>query len=140
MSARTADIITAADIERDGMALSALMEFDSPIVVDAAGGARQIDYRDTFRPHAPEVWHDDDTRDADAGEGWEFLTGYTGQHGYRGPVMHASEFIGGRMADDILSTPGIYVAVVVGVLPDDADDDPEPAGWAVARYVGEVTR
>lgn len=66
---------------------------------------------------------------------WELLTGYTGQHGYNGPVMHPSEYIGGRMARDILDTPGVYVAVVV--YADDEPDGPEPAGWAVARYVGE---
>src|SRR5690242_12998131 len=43
-------------------------------------------------------------------EGWEpFTAGYTGQHGYGGPTMHRSEFIGGRLARDILSTPGYYV-------------------------------
>jgi hypothetical protein len=68
-----------------------------------------------------------DTRDG----GWSLMEGYTGQYGYRGPVMHASEHIGGRMAEDILATPGLYVAVVVNVL-SDTEEDPEPAGWAVA--------
>lgn len=61
--------------------------------------------------------------------GWELLTGWTGQSGYRGPVMHASEYLGGRLAEYILETPGIYTAVVV-----ETDDDSEDAaGWAIAR-------
>lgn len=62
--------------------------------------------------------------------GWELLTGWTGQSGYRGPVMHASEYLGGRMAEYILETPGIYTAVVVET--DDPEDD-DAAGWAIAR-------
>lgn len=55
-----------------------------------------------------------------APEGWSLLTGYTRQDGYRGPSMHASEFIGGDLADHIMSTPGDYMAVM--------DED----SWAVA--------
>lgn len=62
--------------------------------------------------------------------GWELLIGWTGQSGYRGPVMHASEYIGGRLAEYILETPGIYAVLVVEASP---DMDEEPAGWAIAR-------
>lgn len=42
-------------------------------------------------------------------EPWEFFSrGYTGQHGYSGPEMHQSEFLGGSLARDILITPGEY--------------------------------
>lgn len=63
------------------------------------------------------------------GDGWELMTGYTGQYGYTGPMMHASEFVGGRLARDILATPGLYAVVTVtdmtsGELADE---------WAVAR-------
>lgn len=48
--------------------------------------------------------------------------------------MHASEYIGGKLARDILATPGLYVAVVSYATLE--DDDPEPddsiAGWAIA--------
>jgi hypothetical protein len=68
---------------------------------------------------------------------WEFFsTGYTGQYGYAGPIMHDSEFIGGRLARDILAEPGIYVAVAACYLPDDNDEEITYEGWAVARYVG----
>jgi hypothetical protein len=62
------------------------------------------------------------------GTGWTLLDGYSGQYGYAGPIMHASEYIGGGMARDILATPGVYVALV-----DYPSDDSEPDGWAVAR-------
>lgn len=81
---------------------------------------------------------------------WEPETGWTGQHGYHGPFMHPSEFIGGNLADHVISTPGLWVAVSVECLPDedpdpDRDHDPddcktcerkdsgdfEPAGWAI---------
>lgn len=68
----------------------------------------------------------------DPDSGWELLTGYSGQHGYDGPIMHASESIGGRMARDILARPGWYVSVVCEDLSDDPDFDDYIVGWAVA--------
>lgn len=78
-------------------------------------------------------------------DGWSLMNGYSGQYSYSGPIMHDSEFIGGGMERDILSTPGLYVALVCEADPDcgrvdcahDDDtctdyEDPEPAGWAVA--------
>jgi hypothetical protein len=54
--------------------------------------------------------------------------------------MHSSEFIGGRMARDILETPGVYVAVAVEVDCSGMEDGCSaedgcycsPAGWSVA--------
>jgi hypothetical protein len=37
------------------------------------------------------------------------------------------------MARDVLDTPGTYVVCVVEVLPDDEDDELEPAGWVLLR-------
>lgn len=88
--------------------------------------------------YAPDVHHDDtydiliDGIPVDDSETWEALSGYTGQYGYTGPVMHASEQFGGKLREDVLSHPGIYVLVVVEVFPDD-DPEPAPAGWAVLR-------
>jgi hypothetical protein len=73
-------------------------------------------------------------------EGWQLMKGYSGQYGYAGPVMHASEFIGGGMARDILATPGDYVALSVESFCDYAEEhciedsgcNCEPAGWSVA--------
>lgn len=117
----------------DRDSLSAIMDFDHPIRVDDDGAVYGTD-----GVYAPEVFHDE-THDVTVDglpasvSGWEALEGFTGQHGYRGAVMHASELIGGRLADDILSTPGVYVAVVVNVLPEADDEYPEPAGWAILR-------
>lgn len=77
---------------------------------------------DDLAAYAPEL------HDGRVSEGWSLLNGYSGQYSYAGPVMHASEFIGGVMARDILSEPGIYVAVV-----NYASDGGEPDGWAVAK-------
>lgn len=64
-------------------------------------------------------------------KGWELLTGYSGQDGYRGPIMHTSESIGGGLEDHIRTTPGHYVAVTVeGLSRTDGDD--ATCGWAVA--------
>jgi hypothetical protein len=86
-----------------------------------------------------EHWEDD----FNIPEGWDLMTGYSGQDRYSGPVMHASESIGGRMARDILEAPGDYVALVVecdcgGVRCDiEVGCDCEPAGWVVMRKLAE---
>jgi hypothetical protein len=68
---------------------------------------------------------DDELRAQAKDAGWQLLTGWTGQHGYRGVVMHPSEFVGGHLAEHILGKPGDYVVVTV-------ETDDIPAGWAVA--------
>src|SRR5690606_30611423 len=83
-------------------------------------------------PRVPEsVYVDADAADLLDAAPWEAVNGYSGQHGYAGPVMHASESISGRMADDVLATPGLYSAGVVNSL------DGEPAGWALYRIASE---
>lgn len=89
--------------------------------------------------HAPEI-HMDSEGDgsilahheaqyvADAlSEGWTLESGWTGQYSYSGVCMHPSEFIGGRLAEHILCTPGLWVAFPVRMLL-----DMEPDGWALA--------
>lgn len=92
--------------------LQKIAEFDHPFRVTADGTLEDSGLNYVW---APEVYHDPENDIEIHGDGWEALTGYTGQHGYDGAVMHASEYLGGRLADDILATPGIYVAVVVEV-------------------------
>jgi len=70
--------------------------------------------------------------DVDAAEEWQLLSGYTGQYSYNGPVMHDSEYIGGRLAADILAKPGFYVAVPVVWL-DVPEDEDNMEGWVVAH-------
>jgi hypothetical protein len=107
--------------------LNQIMEFDHVIVVHSDGSV-------TDGPagiYAPGLYDDelDSTK-------WELLDGYSGQDSYSGPVMHNSEFIGGRMASDILVEPGTYVAIVAYWPEEDDDDGPYAEGWAVARLKG----
>lgn len=66
--------------------------------------------------------------------GWTALTGFTGQYGYHGAVLHPSEYIGGRLETYIRENAGFYVAVVVdGQYDDDVNHDDEDLsiGWAI---------
>lgn len=113
--------------------LNTSVEFDQPFTVGAGGEVtfpREI--------YSPDVWHVEGAstpHDVEiGGTGWEqWSTGYTGQHGYRGAVLHASEQLAGRIASDLLAQPGTYVVCAVDVLPEDDDDEPEPAGWIILR-------
>lgn len=106
--------------------LNDLMEFDHPVYVTADGTVT-----DPPCPlYAPELFGTDDSElQAQARDyGWAgLLTGYTGQYGYNGPVMHPSEYVGGGLERDILVNPGWYVVTAVV-----DDGDLEPYGWAVA--------
>lgn len=117
------------------MKLRDVMEFDHVIrVVDGTW------YDDVKNVYAPEVSvgtdedgqiTDDDERamvESVTRQGWGLLSGWTGQYGYNGPIMHASEYVGGQLAQHILATPGLYCVVSVETL----DDSEEPAGWVVA--------
>lgn len=121
--------------------LNSVMEFGHVIHVHSDGTVTEPR---VFNP--PEVVYreldadgqcvDDEIHDLP--DGWTLLRGYTGQYGYNGPVMHPSEFIGGRLARDILSTPGMYAAVVVdGLEPEETGDDTN-IGWAVAFKETEI--
>lgn len=101
-----------------GVTLNDVMEFDHVIEV-LADAFEVIDRPDIYPPEL----YDDEVSD-----GWTLMNGYSGQDRYSGPIMHQAEFIGGRMARDILTTPGIYVALVNYHLDDDGDSD----SWAVA--------
>ena len=122
--------------------LNSVMEFEHVIRVAADGTVTDSPYSVGSR----DAYFDlnvtaDGVDEFDMSEGWELLKGFTGQHGYNGPVMHSSEYIGGGMARDILETPGDYVALEVsgrceydGSTDCDVETgcDCEPAGWAVA--------
>lgn len=114
--------------------LNDLMEFDHVIVVHADGSV--TDAPDGV--YAPTLYDDelDDTS-------WTLMNGYSGQDRYAGPIMHNSEFIGGRMEIDILATPGYYVALVSSYSEDaDGFDDEEGnvEGWAVAHREAPAVR
>lgn len=64
------------------------------------------------------------------GSGWEFWsTGRSGQHSYRGPVMHPSEQLSGGLARDLLAEPGVYT-VTEAMDPEDMDN---LVGWVVLK-------
>ena len=104
--------------------LNSIMSIDHVIRVHDDGTISDVD-----NVHAPTLFDDelDDPR-------WSFFsTGYTGQYGYNGPVMHDSEYIGGALARDILETPGVYAAIVSSYTDDDEDADNITEGWAIVR-------
>jgi Zn finger protein HypA/HybF involved in hydrogenase expression len=92
--------------------------------------------------YAPSVYHSE-TNDIDIdGSGWSALTGLTGQDSYSGAVMHASEYIGSGVAevmmDMVADGPMVFVITTVEVMPEDDDDEPEPAGWAILYKKGRT--
>jgi hypothetical protein len=138
------------------------MEFDHIIRVNADGTITEdLDMSTMDRGSYFDLAVDQDGTDIfDMSAGWTLLSGFTGQYGYNGPVMHASEYVGGGLERHIRETPGYYVVLIVnaleshvwqesrftgtttcsrcGLLPLDADDMEttcqidEPAGWAIA--------
>lgn len=130
--------------------LNTVMEFDHIIQVDSDGNAydAQLSQAPVYAPSAEDDPEHDVLLDGEPWKDskWSLMTGYTGQYGYNGPVMHASEFIGGSMAEFILSNPGLYVAIVVEAPCDydgltlcelDTGCDCEAAGWAVAYILDD---
>lgn len=113
--------------------LNELMGFDHPVFIDADG---TIHTKNILAPFAPELFGVDDSElQAQArAYGWAgLLTGYTGQYGYNGPVMHPSEYVGGGLERDSLADPGWYVVTAVV-----DDEDYEPYGWAIAYLPAEL--
>lgn len=108
--------------------LNEVMEFDCPIRVHGNG---RVTFLPGDAPFEPSLYLYADGQEEMDAVPWEPLTGFTGQYGYSGPVMHPSETISGGLARYILDTPGLYVAVVVNALDDDGEQADEPAGWAV---------
>lgn len=113
------------------------MEFDHVIQVHADGTITEP--RNVW---APDVMvdtdadgsilgqHERDMIESVRAQGWELLAGFTGQHGYRGPLMHASEFVGAGLERHIRETPGLYVCVIVRTYEDSELGDADC--WAVA--------
>jgi hypothetical protein len=104
--------------------LNEIMEFDHVIRVLPDGSIQER----VEGVYAPELY-DGELAPSDEENGWWLMNGYSGQHGYSGPIMHQSEFIGGGMERDIRNTPGLYVALAN--MPTDGDME-EITGWAVA--------
>ena len=113
------------------------MEFGKVVYSDGEGTVYEA-YSDD--PDGPEILLVGINDDGQAGDPdltwdwaeWELLRGFTGQYGYNGPVMHSSEFIGGRLERYIRENAGYYVAVIIDGYPDDDESESVPVGWAVA--------
>ena len=109
------------------------MDFDSVIYSHGDGTVSDVD---PSSMHAPGVYiaelADGTWIEEAMDEPWELLNGFSGQYGYSGPHMHASEYIGGGLARHILETEGFYVVTVVTPMPLDEDEDVDFDEWVVA--------
>ena len=110
--------------------LNVEMEFDSVIYSHGDGTISDTEL------WAPEVYIaelEDGTWVGEALDApWRLLDGFSGQHGYSGPQMHSSEYIGGGLARHILATAGCYVVTTVTPMPFDECGDVDSDEWAVA--------
>lgn len=100
-----------------GQELDRLMELDCRAILVTINRDGRVTV-ETDRPDAPpapdlhaladdEGQHTADTdpdlhRQARA-QGWELETGWTGQYSYHGPCMHPSEYVGGALAQHVLT-------------------------------------
>lgn len=85
--------------------LNDVMEFDHVIQVHEDG---------TITDAPSNIWAPSLDNDELDDSRWTLMKGYTSQYSYNGPMMHASESIGGRMERDIMDAPGYYVALYDG--------------------------
>lgn len=106
------------------MLLDNSIEFDTAFIVLPDG-----EYAETGE-YVPSVYNDSETDVYVESSQWEALTGYTGQHGYSGAVLHPSEYFGGGLLKDVSEDiGGEYALTVVYGLEDDSDI----IGWCVLR-------
>lgn len=108
------------------------INFDSPFIVLPNGEFA------TVNMYCPSVLTDKSTDVYIDDSKWVALTGYTGQYGYNGAVLHSSEYLGGGLLLDILEDVGtIYCLTVVYNPEEDQEEyDDDMAGWCVLQYVG----
>lgn len=125
--------------------LNDIMEFDHVVRIESGNATDRMPDGERIPLYAPECFHNGwgEGKHIEPGTGWTLLEGYTGQYGYRGPVMHASEYIGEgcTLERDILAQDGFYVVIACEVLECDETCEPsgpdcpgghEPAGWCIA--------
>ena len=116
--------------------LSEEMEFDH--IVYSHGDGTISDAHTMRSPYVYVAELEDGTWVEEAmDEPWDLVDGFSGQYGYSGPHMHASEYIGGGLARHILETAGFYVVTVVTPMPFNECEDVDSDEWAVA-YAGPV--
>lgn len=111
-------------------------EWDTPFSLGGSDPIVVIDHPDVL---APEVYHDEKLDVyVECADEWVTVTGgMSGQYGYRGAVMHASEFIGAAIAERLDQAYERGTVFVVCVVESSVDElDAEPAGWCILRKVG----
>lgn len=82
-------------------------EMDSTFSIDENGSV--VDSPNSV--YAPEVYSYEDGT-IEGINGWEPVTGFSGQYGYSGPLMHPSEVMGGsNMEKYVRENPGTYALV-----------------------------
>lgn len=133
--------------------LNSAIDFDSPFRVVSTSDSGETIIEGAPGIYAPDVTlfvgrdgngvgeEEIDYRPWNESTRWQAITGYSGQQGYSGPTMHASEYLGGNMARDVLADIGsTYVAVTVECLANwDATEEEEmevrdnPAGWMLLK-------
>jgi hypothetical protein len=127
-------------LDPEPMALSWMMDFDT-VIYSFGDGRHAVEVVGLWAPSVEEyvtAWDEHETacewEKSTLDPPWNLMVGYTAQDIPRhldDGWMHQSEYIGGRMAEDILGTAGFYAAI----YPSSADDS-EPTEWAVA-YISE---
>jgi hypothetical protein len=131
---RGLSIINISTTDSDNLNLdmdfgSVIYSFGDGRIADVIGiwAPDVMGYTDVDEHGEPTDWHI-----AEIALPWYPMRGYSSQQGGSPDGwMHASEFVGGRMARDILSTPGFYV-----VVSPSWDLEQEPDEWAVL-YISE---
>lgn len=91
-------------------------DFDEPLPYEGTGGDDSMLYS------------------AVDGTGWELVSGFTGQYGYNGPLMHESEYMGGGIVQYTIDTPGIYTVQYVAAWTDPDFEEYDYVGWVLLRY------
>lgn len=116
--------------------LNTSVEFNIPFIVNEDG---TVEMSANFEPDEV-IGNYPEHGNVFISDGWTAWSyGYTGQYGYAGPVMHESEQLSGRIADDILSEPGEYCICEVSYFPEDDHDqeeyEMEHEGWIVVKAI-----
>lgn len=132
MPISTNQIFVRYDLSNAVAWLDRAVNFDEVFLVKRDPTGIGVEFQTgSFAAHAPSVTSGSEADITVDGQGWEAVTGMTGQWGYFGAVMHASEMVGQKMVEEIvrlsLDEPTYWVFTEVT-----DDEDPDSAcGWAL---------
>lgn len=103
------------------------IEFDTPFTVEY-GHIIELD----TSLYVPQVTDDSVAIEIDS-PNWTTISGYSGQHGYSGPVMHSSETLSPGLLKALEEKyPGDIFALTIV---EDADDPENLIGWLILRNI-----